>query len=208
MENQPNSSGIGPLRLVGFMAIEKKWAAIAPVAFIASGSRRGRVTIASTAGFRVKMEVAIGHPTLPTLLLEVKRVLSATQMDLGDPAKSINDRTDLSAYDFQAYVFADEQIRPDIPLKEIERALYEEEPVVAKRVVPVNQFGQVNSPASPSYSAQVNALVSDPFDTITVTAQDANSNPTSIAYSFKGNLVATLTITYDANGNFQSVAKS
>jgi hypothetical protein len=122
--------------------IEKKWAAVPPVQFTVSGTKTGRITVTSTAKFRVKMEVAVNHPTLPTLVLEVKRVLSPTQMELGPVDQKLSAREDLTAYDIQTVVYADEQERPTIPAGEIDRATFEEEPVVARRVLQVDQFGR------------------------------------------------------------------
>lgn len=124
------------------MAIEKRWAAVAPVAFTASGTNQGKASVTSTRGFRVKMDVVLIHPTLPSIELEVKRVAGRTTLYLGPKNTRINDfSVDLSAYDNQTSIYANEQARPSIPLQELERAAYEEEPVVAKRVMPVDEFG-------------------------------------------------------------------
>jgi len=124
------------------MAIEKRWAAVAPVAFTASGTAQGRISVTSTRGFRVKMDVVLLHPTLPSLELEIKKVTGRTTLYLGPKNTRINDfSVDLSSYDNQTSIYANEQPRPSIPFQEFERAVYEEEPVVAKRVIPVDEFG-------------------------------------------------------------------
>lgn len=129
------------------MAIEKRWAAIAPVAFTATGTSKGKVSVTSTRGFRVKMDVVLVHPTLPSLELEVKQVVGPTTLYLGPKNTRINEFSDLTAYDSQTSIYANEQSRPSIPIQEFERATYEEEPVVAKRVHQVDEFGD-------SYTAQ------------------------------------------------------
>lgn len=124
--------------------IEKHWSNIAPVAFTATGTSRGRVTVTDTRGFRVKQRVVVGSTaSLPSLVLEVKRVVSPTEMDLGSPEKPISDRTDLSLYSaLTSFVYANEQQRPNISPQDIDRATYEEEPVVARRVIQVDEYGR------------------------------------------------------------------
>jgi len=121
--------------------MERSWPAVGPVAFIAQGTARGRITIASTAGFRVKMEVILTHPTLPSVTVEIKRVLSASHLILGPTDKGIDAYTDVSAYNTDTTIASTAQRRPNIPLQELERASYEEEPVVAKRVIQVDELG-------------------------------------------------------------------
>lgn len=130
--------------------IEKSWPAVAPVAFTATGTTRGRITVTSARGFKVKQLVNLNHPTQPDLSLEVKRVLSDTQLELGSPDAPIEQRADLSLYDNQTFIYAMEQKRPwNIPLSEIDRATYEEEPTVARRVIAVDPFGKPYSTDNP-----------------------------------------------------------
>ena len=86
--------------------IEKHWSAVPPVAFTATGTVRGRITVTSTAGFRVKQEVILTLPNQPDLALIVNRVLSPTQMELGVPGSPIGSRYDLSSYDTTAFAYA------------------------------------------------------------------------------------------------------
>lgn len=123
------------------MAIEKHYTAVPPVAFTAAGTARGKVTVTSTAGFHVKMEVTINHPSQPEITLQVKRVISSTQMILGPTGQPIDKFTNLISYDAQTFIYAKEQLRPNIPLQEIERAVYQEEPAVALRTLSVDEFG-------------------------------------------------------------------
>jgi len=129
--------------------IERYWPAVPPVAFTASGTSKGLITITSTAGFFVKQHVQINHPTLPYLTLQVKRISSSTQMYLGPIETDLKTRSDLTQYDSTSIASAKEQGRPAIPLQEIERAVYQEEPGVALRTLPVDQFGQPYSATNP-----------------------------------------------------------
>lgn len=133
------------------MAFEKRWEAIPPVLFVANGTVDGVATLISTSGFKVKQEVMLKATGQDTLLLEVKRVLSATQLILGPLKASITTVLNISAYTTAAgaTLEANEQPRPSIPLQEHERAVFEEEPTVAKRVFIVDELGQAHDEDNP-----------------------------------------------------------
>jgi hypothetical protein len=132
------------------MAIEKRWEAIAPRLFTSNGGAEGEVTLASTLGFKVKQKVILKASTLPGEVLEVKRVVSETLLILGAPG-NINDKKNLTAYTtaLSASIETLEQPRNDIPDKEYERAVYAEEPIVAKRSILVDRFGRYFSTDNP-----------------------------------------------------------
>jgi len=121
--------------------IEKFYKAINAVAITASGTINGKLTLATTLNFKVKMRVLLEDPVAPDIALEVKRVNSSNELELGPIGQSIQKRTDLSAYSATSTLRSILQKRPDIPLQEIERAVFEEEPTVALRVKPVDPFG-------------------------------------------------------------------
>ena len=62
---------------------------------------------------------------------------------VGPKNKSIHVRTDISSFliSDNAAIHANEQERPSVPVQEIERSTYEEEPTVARRVVIVDKWG-------------------------------------------------------------------
>jgi len=136
------------------MAIERFYKRISPVNFTADGQANGIVTIDDTFCFKVKMKVVLEADGKDPLRLEVKRVLSKTQMILGPIDQPIHTRKDISEYvlGINPTVEAPEQERPKIPPSDYERATYEEEPTVAKRVIPVNKYGEPNSPENPLYA--------------------------------------------------------
>lgn len=125
--------------------LEKRFPAVVPQSFTADGSPNGVVTIADTRLFKVKQHVKIAGTSLPTLSsIEVKEVLSITQMVVGPVSGSILTTTDVSQYTLAAssYIYCpDAQKRPNITADDFERAVYEEEPVVAKRVILVDDLG-------------------------------------------------------------------
>jgi len=122
---------------------EKRFAAVPAQVFTADGGANGSVSIANTSLFKVKQQVVITATGQPNLELEVKKVLSPTSMIVGPVTGNINAFTDLSAYTTaaSASILANEQRRPTIIGDDFERAVYEEEPTVAKRVILVDEFG-------------------------------------------------------------------
>lgn len=135
------------------MALEKRLYAIPAQLFTANGTTDGLITLASGAcRFKVKQEVFLSANTLPNLdCIEVKRVISDTQLYVGPKGGNIDARIDISAYTtaLTARISANEQKRPSIPNEEIVRAVYEEEPTVATRVVMVDKCGDKYGPDNP-----------------------------------------------------------
>lgn len=130
------------------MAIERRWLAVAPVAFTAQGTSRGKVTVSSTRGFKVKQTVVIVHPSLGRHVLEVKRVTGRYTLTVG-PHGKLDDYSDLSAFDTTSIIYADEQ-RKSLPSdNEIELAVYDQEPTVAYRTVAVDQWGDYVDETNP-----------------------------------------------------------
>ena len=87
--------------------------------------------------------VLISAPLLPTLTLEVKRVIDETQLLVG-PKGNIFKYEDISVYTVSAgsFIEAKEQERPKVPEQEVERITYEEEPTMARRTVLVDKYGR------------------------------------------------------------------
>jgi hypothetical protein len=120
---------------------ERFYAAVGPVALVAAGTTDGKLTLESTSGFKVKMRVFLTDSLNPHINLQVKRVNGPTELEVGPIGGSINDRTDVSVYGVTAFLEARRQSRPSIPENERQRFIYEEEPVVADRVLFVDEFG-------------------------------------------------------------------
>jgi hypothetical protein len=133
------------------MAREKKWRSIAPRNFTSNGSPNGVIQLASTRYFKVKQAVIVKSSTQPDLFLEVKDVLNQTTLVVGAKGSNMKNFADLSAYLVadSASIEAPEQTRPSIPEKEFERAVFEEEPTVAKRVIQVDEWGVPYSAQNP-----------------------------------------------------------
>lgn len=132
------------------MAIERFWEEQGPVSFTADGGENGLITLSSVLCFKVRQQVRITAIGEPTLSLEVKRVISPTQLYVGaiksNPRENHNlkKRTDLSAYTVAklASIHATEQPKPRIKPEDIIQAAYEQEPTLAHRVFPVDKVGR------------------------------------------------------------------
>jgi hypothetical protein len=142
---------------------EKRFAAISLQPFIANGTSSGVITVVDASFFKVKQEVIVQANTLPNLdSIEVKEVISATQLRVGPKGTSIvgpASQIDLSLYTtaLSAGIFSNEQKRPIIKEEEFNRAVYEEEPTVAIRSFLVDKLGRGYNDDNP---LPVNASVS------------------------------------------------
>jgi len=125
------------------MAIERVWKHQPPIAFIADGGANGVVTVNSVECLKVKQIVTVSAIGLPDLNLEVKRVLSFTQLIVGPKGKNLLAKTDLSAYTMaqSSSISATEQAKTAVPPKDINQAVYEREPTVAIRTISVDKVG-------------------------------------------------------------------
>ncbi len=123
--------------------LEKRLYAVPPQLFTTDGTANGKITVSNTVLFKVKQVVSVGNSTLQPQELEIKRIDDINTMWLGPLSQTIDKRSDMSAYTVAsgAFLFANEQKRPSIPLEEFTRATYEEEPVVAQRSVLVDKLG-------------------------------------------------------------------
>ena len=133
------------------MAIERLWEEIPARAFIANGQSNGTVTLESTINFRTNQKVTLTASGFDPLNLVVKRVISPTQMLLGPDDKNILSRYDLSAYTLLVVpvISAAEQNKTSIPEKDQLQMTLEREPVNARRVFQVDDFGRPFSTSNP-----------------------------------------------------------
>lgn len=125
------------------MALEKRWSAVAPRSLTSDGTANGILTIANSRGLRVKQILSLQSDTEDKIKVQIQNVISDTQIEVSEVNGKITERLDVSGYTLSdnAFISAEIQPRPPIPIQEHERAVYEEEPVVAKRVYLVDEFG-------------------------------------------------------------------
>ena len=133
------------------MAREKKWSSIAPRLLTADGTSAGLVPVADAIDYHVKQVVFLKGTALPNKQVQINSIPSQTEIIVGELGSKIDAFTDVSAYTTAAAstISSELQIRPAIPAKEYERASFEEEPVVAKRVVQVDPYGDLYSENNP-----------------------------------------------------------
>ncbi len=155
--------------------LEKYWKEIPSQLFTNIGTSDGIVTVASTTSFKIRQFVVILNPSLPSAAGEIKAILSETQLAIGPQGTGPNMRIDLSGYGTNSSISAPEQPRPPIATQDIERFTYEEEPVVARRTVPVDDTGNLlkfvrSAPGQPkSMAVSVDHLTFSSFNEARVT---------------------------------------
>lgn len=130
---------------------EKRLFSVSPQLLIVDGGVDGSIIVSDTSLFVVGHILAISSSVVPSRLVQVKRIPNSSTLLVGDPGKPIQDRVDVSAYLVAdgATVSASEQVRPTIPEQEIERLTYDEEPVIARRVVLVDKHGDKVDSSNP-----------------------------------------------------------
>lgn len=135
------------------MFIEKKLVAVAPRLLTADGTAHGLIYVADISGFYVKQRITLKSNTKAPATFEIKRFDSLTSFYVGPlpPSGKIGDRSDVSAFltADSATIESAEQPRPGITGDEHERAVYMEEPVVAKRTISVDKFGRPYETSNP-----------------------------------------------------------
>jgi hypothetical protein len=148
-----------PLQLIG----ERAW----PQVILTPLSITGFVvTVSSTMFLKAKTKVTLTHPSQVPIDLEVKKVLSYTEFQLGPPDGNMLKIQDYSAYS-GGTLTAQLQERYKISPELISRAVYSEEPTTAIRTVGVDWLGR--------YYTQQNPLTVDLADTsidVNLTTED------------------------------------
>ncbi len=129
---------------IGKAMFEKRWAAVSPQLFTSNGTPGGVITVMDSSLFKVKQQVNITANTLPNLNLEIKSVPNDVTIVVGPIGANIFTYQDVSAYTvaLAGAISANEQKRSSVPVEEINRAVYEEEPTVALRNVLVDKHGK------------------------------------------------------------------
>lgn len=133
------------------MAFEKRLPRVAPQPFTSDGTAKGVLTVADSCIFKVKQHVLITADGLDPLELEIKCIDSSTSIRVGPRGGSIKATTDISSYTtvLNAAIEALEQKHPAVPVQEIERYIYEEEPTVAQRTILVDKLGSLIDDGNP-----------------------------------------------------------
>lgn len=136
------------------MALERKWLAITATPLTANGTSIGVITVADTAGFRTKQTAYLVSNTKQPAQFQVQEVLSPTQLVLGPVGPKVGRQhfSDLSGYlvaDGAAVGAEEQDKKANPPDKDHYSAIYEADPVVADRVIFVDQYGRFYGPGNP-----------------------------------------------------------
>lgn len=133
------------------MALERSWNSVPIRNFTLDGGNDGLITLSDVSGFRVKQKVKINSGTQPLKVLEVKKIVSSTQMYVGPVDKNILSRADLSLYLLAdtASISAEEQAKNKIPEVDQSHYGFEAAPVVAKRHINVDKYGDFYDEVNP-----------------------------------------------------------
>lgn len=167
------------------MAFEKLWAGVSTFAS-AAGQANGHLSVANTAGFFVKQVVVLTQPVPQiTNTFQIKRVLSPTELILGPLNNGLDTYADLSSYGAGALLFAKQQDRNTIPLQDISRAVFEEEPAVALRMIGVDRWGRPYEKANPVPVSIEGTEINVDTVNVDLTHLDNVPNPGDIADSVR-----------------------
>ena len=183
------------------MASERFWAAIL-ADFTGNGNNRGVIQVESSKGFKVKANVLLNYTgLLAPLNADIKSVPDEYTIEVGPPGSDMTVRTDLSAFTvaLDAQILQPKQKRPPISMGDWTRAIYEEEPTVAVRVIPVDESGSL-------IDFSVDGIVPQEFDKI-VLNRDINTEVIVAKFYESGQLLWTLDIVRDINEDVSSVTK-
>lgn len=190
------------------MAIEKKWLAIPPRLMTQDGTTLGIITTASTKDLRVKMAVVLQAPNIPPTRLQVKRVISPTQFLVGpfpegqtQGKAGLKTTSDVSVYTVFAgsFWYTQEQDKSIPKSDDIDQAVYEQEPVVALRTFPVDEFGRSYDSENPFPTIPGGQQISPPeFDEVVI-IRDADEYPTQYQFFLNGVQVWHIDVEYDPN---------
>lgn len=131
------------------MARERKFDQVGPVLFSTDGLANGTIFLPTTKGFKVNLSVTVSADSLPDLDLKVKRV-TKNYIVVGKNG-NIDFKEDVSAYTvaLNAKVVQHEQVRTSIPLDDQNSSSYEREPTLARRVVLVDEYGNLFGTENP-----------------------------------------------------------
>lgn len=171
--------------------LEKRFVAVPAQPLTADGTANGVIKVVYSGFFKVKQQIIItSSANNPTTDLEIKRIPDINTIEVG-PKGPIDKRADLSMYTLVsgATIFANEQHRPLIPQEEVIRAVYEEEPVVAYRVIGVDQNGN-------TVNWSEDGLVPQEFDDVVLT-RDLDEDIIKAEFYLRGAEVRDLELTYN-----------
>jgi hypothetical protein len=185
---------------------EKRFYTIPDEAFTADSTVKGLITVSSTYPYKVGMVLGISSTTVPTARYKIKRIISETQMYVGDDDNKILVYADVSQYTVAdgAKISYKEDKRPVIDLNEINRQVYAEEPTIAIRTYPVDVLGRGFNQENPFPVTE--AKNSKDYDRIII-ARDLDKDITKVTYQKDGAELRVFDLYYDVDKDLIQVDK-
>lgn len=182
---------------------EKRLYAVQSQLLTSNGNNVGEFEIADSSILTVGQIIKLASNTQETLTLKVKRIPNRTMVVVGPADKPVGAYSNISAYLVAdgAYVFAEEQLRPVVPQQEIERLTYEEEPVIARRSVLVDRYGDKYTQENPIPTSN------QPYDDVQIEYDPDTQDMSEARFYRSGVLLYTLTMEYDDSGNLIRVQR-
>lgn len=186
---------------------EKRFYTLPDSLFTADGTDKGLVTVESTFPYKVGMMISLSSSTKGPTLFKIKRIISETQMYVGDKGTNIVTYSDVSTFTVAegATVSFSEQERPVINLNEIQRQVYAEEPTIALRTFPVDALGRGFTVDNPFPIEE--ATNSKDYDKIYIT-RDLDKDITKVVYQKLGTTIRTFDLAYDIDKDLIEVDKT
>lgn len=130
---------------------ERKFYRIEPIALMADGGVDGEITVPSTYCFKVSQKITLRSDTHQPRVYKVKKVISETEILVGDFEKPITEYADVTDFIVadNAVIVLPEQNRPSIDPVNIQGMVFEEEPTVALRNHQVDWLGRSYDASNP-----------------------------------------------------------
>lgn len=159
------------------MAYERHWEEAPERPISSDGGADGSVTLSDLSGFYVKQQVTLKSNAVTSRVYQVKKIdIYNSKIFLGDVGKPIGQLSDLSDFTLadSATIKAEKQPKNTVPKDDQTQGTYETEPIVARRVILVDNQGNKISSENP---LPVDASVSVVVPPVTVDL-DALTPPT------------------------------
>jgi hypothetical protein len=182
------------------MASERFWRLVTQT-FVANGTINGVIRVDDASGFKVKAEVVIKSTSQQPLTVEIKNIPDLYTIEVGPKGSEMTTRSSLVGYLISdgASITQPRQKRPSIGPGEIDRAVYEEEPIVARRVIPVGRDGEVIDQSNDGITPQE-------FDDIILT-RDVDKDVVFAEFYNRGQKLWSLDIQRDVDKDVTRVRK-
>jgi hypothetical protein len=187
------------------VAFERQWSAVTQ-AFTSDGTVQGLVTVSDAKGFYVKQQIYLSSNTQPSIQLQVQRVIGPNWIYVSKPGTAYNGPyTDVSAYKVadNATISANQQLFPTVKPEDADQATFEREPIVARRVIPVDEYGTKIGKDNP-LNVIIARTIPEKWDDIELT-YDSNDNLIQASWYLNSILIRQLALSYDSNDNTTKV---